>query len=66
MDLIHSKLTSQEKRRHCTLGLCFYCGLNGYTTFTCPLKPTKAYVRTIQEALATQPTSDPTQNRGKE
>ena len=40
MDLTHSKLTPQEKKRCCILGLCFYCGLEGHTTFTCPLKPT--------------------------
>ena len=37
MDLTHSKLIPQEKERCCTLGLCFYCGLKGHTTFTCPL-----------------------------
>ena len=47
IDLTHSKLTSQEKERRRTLGLCFYCGLESHTTFTCPLKPTKAHVRTI-------------------
>ena len=62
MDLTHSKLTPQEKERHSTLGLCFYCGLEGHTNFTCSLKPTKAHVRTIQEAPATQPTSEPTQD----
>ena len=66
MDLTHSKLTLQEKKRRCTLRLCFYCDLEGHTTFTCPLKPTKAHVRTIQEAPATQPTSEPTQDQGKE
>ena len=66
MDLTHSKLTSQEKKRCCTLGLCFYCGLEGHTTFTCPFKLTKAYVKTIQKAPATQPTSEPTQNQEKE
>ena len=62
MDLTYSKLTPQEKERRCTLRLCFYCGLEGHTTFTCPLKPTKAHARTIQEAPATQPTSEPTQD----
>ena len=66
MNLTHSKPTPQEKERCCTLGLCFYCGLEDHTTFTCPFKPTKAHVRTIQEALATQPTSEPTQDQGKE
>ena len=53
IDPTHSKLTPQEKKRRCTLGLCFYCGLESLTTFTCPLKPTKAHVRTIQKAPAT-------------
>ena len=53
MDLTHFKLTLQEKERRRTLGLCFYCGLKGHNTFTCPFKPTKGYVRTIQEAPAT-------------
>ena len=53
MDLTHFKLTPQKKERYCTLGLCFYCGLKGHTTFTCLLKPTKAHVRTIQKAPAT-------------
>ena len=66
MDLTHSKLTPQKKKRCCTLRLCFYCGLEGHTTFTCPLKPTKAHVKTIQEAPATQPTLEPTQDQGKE
>ena len=65
MDLTHSKLTLQEKERRCTLGLCFYCGLKGHTTFTCPSKTTKAHVRIIQETPATQPTSDSTQDQGK-
>ena len=66
MDLTHSKLIPQEKERHGTLRLCFYYSLEGHTTFTCPFKPTKAHVRTIQEVLATQPTSKPTQDQGKE
>ena len=66
MDLTHSKLTPQEKKRRRTLGLCFYCGLEGHTTFTCPFKLTKAHVRTIQEAPATQPTLEPTQDQEKE
>ena len=60
MDLTHSKLIPQEKERRCTLGLCFYYGLKGHITFTCPSKPTKADVKIIQEVLATQPTSKPT------
>ena len=66
MDLTHSKLTLQGKVRRCTLGLCFYCGLEGHITFTCLSKLTKAHVRIIQEAPATQPTSDSTQNQEKE
>ena len=66
MDLTHSKLTPQEKERRRILGLCFYCGLKGHTTFTCPLKPTKAHVRTIQEVPATRPTLEPTQDQGKD
>ena len=66
MDLTHSKLISQEKKRHCTLGLCFYYSLKSHTTFTCPSKSTKAHVRIIQEVLATQPTSEPTQDQGIE
>ena len=66
MDLTHSKLTSQEKERRCTLELCFYYGLEGHTNFTYSLKPTKAHVRTIQEAPATQPTLEPIQDQGKD
>ena len=66
MNLTHSKLTPQEKKRCCTLGLCFYCGLKGHTTFTCPLKLNKAHVKIIQEAPAIQPTSEPTQDQEKE
>ena len=65
MDLTHFKLTFQEKERRCTLGLCFYCVLEGYITFTCPSKPTKAHIKTIQEAPAIQPTLEPTQDQGK-
>ena len=62
MDLTHFKLTPQEKECCRTLGLCFYCDLEDHTTFTCPLKPTKAHVKTIQKAPATQPTLEPTQD----
>ena len=66
MDLTHLKLTFEEQERRRTLSFCFYCDLEGHTTFTCPSKPTKGYVRTIQEAPVTQPTSKPTQDQGKE
>ena len=51
MDPTRSKLTVQERERCCTQGLCFYCGLAGHITLSCPFKPSSKHIKTIQELL---------------
>ena len=65
MDLTRSKLTVQERERCRTRGLCFYCGLAGHITSSCPSKPSGRHIKTIQEALTAQPTQHASQDQGK-
>ena len=65
MDLTRSKLTVQECERRHTQGLCFYCGLAGHITSSCPFKPSGRHIRTIQKASTAQPTEDASQDQGK-
>ena len=65
MNLTRFKLTVQE-RDHCRIqDLCFYCGLTGYITSSCPFMPSGEHIRTIQEASTAQPTQDASQGQGK-
>ena len=69
INLTRSKLTAKEKKHYCTEGLYFYCGQSGHKIFSCHIKTTNRYVKTIQDIQhtpAAQPTSDTLQDLGKE
>ncbi|KAL0149815.1 hypothetical protein M9458_054863 [Cirrhinus mrigala] len=42
MQIDYSRLSSTERRRQLTQGLCLYCGQNGHVLQTCPIRPPRS------------------------
>ncbi|KAI2665792.1 Transposon Tf2-9 polyprotein [Labeo rohita] len=48
MILDSGKLSSTERQRRLTRGLCMYCGTSGHMRLNCPSRPRRAWVSVIQ------------------
>ncbi len=46
MQTDYNRLSSTERRRRLTEGLCLYCGASGHRILECPLRPPRALVST--------------------
>ncbi|KAL0150345.1 hypothetical protein M9458_054347 [Cirrhinus mrigala] len=48
MILDSRKLSSTERQRRLTRGLCLYCGASGHLRLNCPSRPTRSWVSVVQ------------------
>ncbi len=46
-----NRLSSMERRKRLTEGLCLYCGASGHRILDCPLRPPRALVNTIRPPI---------------
>ncbi len=46
-----NRLSSTERHKRLTEGLCLYCGASGHRILDCPLRPPRALVSTIRPPL---------------
>ncbi|XP_044044042.1 uncharacterized protein LOC122872197 [Siniperca chuatsi] len=51
MQLDSYRLTSTERQRRLTRGLCLYCGASGHNRATCPVRPPRPMVSVILPSL---------------
>ncbi|KAI2654763.1 Retrotransposon-derived protein PEG10 [Labeo rohita] len=53
MQVDSTQLSCTERNHHITLGLCLYCGQQGHHIRTCPIRPPRPVVSTIQSEVET-------------